>query len=170
MFESLKKNKTLRSLLAASALFGAGALGAKAAEPAAPSAKEAVQTKVDDPLGARLNLMKAYQVLTEVLEDNLCYCYSDKGVPTCGSGVHFRDFYDLKDVIENALIDRMVVIGRYKRSFLNGEKFSLKGTKVPMDCLEIQHLKSWPEEAINAAAFVNGQTIMGIRAYIKEKL
>ena len=98
MFESLKKNKTLRSLLAASALFGAGALGAKAAEPAAPSAKEAVQTKVDDPLGARLNLMKSYQILTEALENNLCYCYSDKGVPTCGSGVHFRDFYDLKDV------------------------------------------------------------------------
>jgi hypothetical protein len=64
----------------------------------------------------------------------------------------------------------MVVTGRYKRSFLNGEKFSLKGTKVPMDCLEIQHLESWPEEAINAAAFVNGQTIMGLRAYIKEKL
>lgn len=91
-------------------------------------------------------------------------------------GVHvpnkksLKDFYDLKDVIENALIDRMVVIGRYKRSFLNGEKFSLKGAKVPMDCLKIQHLESWPEEAINAAAFVNGQTIMGLRAYIKEKL
>ena len=79
-----------------------------------------------------------------------------------------KNFYQLKDIIEGALIDRMVVICRYKRSFLNGEKFSLKGTKKPMDCLEIQRSKHWPEQAINAAAFVNGQTIMGLRAYIKE--
>ena len=100
MFDSLKKKgkNTLRSLLAASAVFCAGPLSTKADETDHPSAKKEVQTKIEDPLMAQLNLKQGYQILTEALEDNLCYCYSDQGVPTCGSGVHFRDFYELKNV------------------------------------------------------------------------
>ena len=81
-----------------------------------------------------------------------------------------KDFHELKEILETAILDRLVVIERYKNYFLQHRRFSLKGIKVPMDCEAIQNSKYWPENEINAAAFANGRQIMGISIYKKEKI
>ena len=95
MFEKLKKNKTVRSLLTAAAVFSAGA-PAVAGTPSKPATKT-VQT-APNPARGRLDLIQMYRPVCVALEKDLCYCYDDKGVPACGSGVRFCYYPELKDV------------------------------------------------------------------------
>lgn len=89
MFSSLKKNKTLRSLLGATALFMAGTPQVVEAAPKAPQkAAQTVQSVTDC-------LVTEYMPLCAQLEGNLPYCYKDKGVVTAGAGVHLKDYAGL---------------------------------------------------------------------------
>ena len=91
MFSSLKKSKTLRSLLGAAALFAAGA----------PSVAESVpkpESKITQTVPDKCQLLaKEYRPLCEQLEGNFPYCYYGKtGKVTVGCGVHVKDFKDLQ--------------------------------------------------------------------------
>jgi len=86
MFSSLKKSKTLRSLLSAAALWTAGApVVAQAADKTPPKATQTVLTPTEQ-------LAAAYTPVCEQLEENLPYCYLDDGVIAAGIGVHLKDF------------------------------------------------------------------------------
>ena len=93
MFESLKKSKTLRSLLGATALFMAGAPSVAEAAPKAPQ-KMTQSTEIG--LG---NLKDSLLPLLEQTEGNYPYCYYGKtGSITVGCGVHMGDFSSLQNL------------------------------------------------------------------------
>lgn len=84
MFSSLKKNKTLRSLLSAAALFAAGAPSVVQAAPKAP------QKMTQSVINSCDKLVKEYTPVCEQLEENLPYCYLDEGIVATGIGVRFK--------------------------------------------------------------------------------
>ncbi len=87
MFSSLKKSKTLRSLLGAAAFFAAGAPSVVQAAPKAPQQITQSAIKACDQLAAE------YAPICEQLEGNFPYCYYGKtGNITVGCGVHVKDF------------------------------------------------------------------------------
>ena len=94
MFSSLKKNKTLRSLLGAATLFMAGA----------PSVVEAAPMKAPQKMAQNVvigldNLTDSCLPLFEQAEGNYPYCYYGKtGSMIVGCGVHLKDFSELKNL------------------------------------------------------------------------
>lgn len=90
MFSALLRGRTLKSILAAAAFY-AGAPRVEAA-PKPPVQKSEVSQNM------REHLLADYMLLCRQLEDNLPYCYLDKGVVATGAGVHLKDFPELKDL------------------------------------------------------------------------
>ena len=84
--EKLRKNSSLRSVLAAAALFTAGAPTVAEAAPKDPQKITQTSTKEAD------KLVASYIPLCVQLEGNLPYCYKDKDVVTAGAGVHLKDY------------------------------------------------------------------------------
>lgn len=101
MFSSIKKSKTLRSLLAAASFFVAGAPSVTVAAPKTPT-KITQVAKPDC-----TTLIQSYRPLCEQLEGNFPYCYYGKtGAVTAGCGVHIRDFPALDNSVALKLIPK----------------------------------------------------------------
>ena len=93
MFSSLKKSKTLRSLLGAASLFVAGA-------PSVVEAAPRTQPKITQvAINKCQSLAEEYRPFCEQLEGNLPYCYYGKtGKVTVGCGVHVKDFKGVQNL------------------------------------------------------------------------
>lgn len=93
LLSRLKKNKTLRSVLGAAALF---AMGTPSVVEAAPKPQPKITQAATNKC---LLLAKEYRPLCEQLEGNLPYCYYGKtGKVTVGCGVHVKDFKDVQNL------------------------------------------------------------------------
>ena len=92
MFDAIRRNKTLRSLLSAAALFSAGMPAAGESAEKSPTAVVETAKKQDIS-----GLVNAYRPLCEIFEANLPYCYSDDGVKAIGMGVHLKDYAGFLD-------------------------------------------------------------------------
>ena len=93
LLSRLKKNKTLRSVLGAAALFTVGA-------PTVVEAAPKPQPKITQAAFDKCQLLaEEYRPLCEQLEGNLPYCYYGKtGKVTVGCGVHVKDFKSVQNL------------------------------------------------------------------------
>ena len=93
LLSRLKKNKTLRSVLGAAALF---AMGTPSMVEAAPKTQPRITQNTTDKCQS---LAKEYRPFCEQLEGNLPYCYYGKtGKVTVGCGVHIKDFKGVQNL------------------------------------------------------------------------
>lgn len=88
----LKKNKTVRTVLAAAALSGAGMPAVSVA------AEKPIPKSVQSVTNGCSCLLEKYMGICPILEGDLPYCYNDKGVMAGGCGVRFKGFSALNEL------------------------------------------------------------------------
>lgn len=73
-----------------------------------------------------------------------------------------KQFKELYDVYEGALLDNMVILQGYKKAIINHRAFSIKKYKKPITMREVEKLNCWPWKPTMFSFFHHGCKVLEI--------